>query len=112
MAQTEFPLWIVRDRLGRDIVLSEDIWYNHIVLGHRILRGYDAAVAKVLTNPYRVMHDVLYGNRECFYRQRTHPDFPDLLLKVCVEFESADTGMVITAFLTPSIRAGEVQRWP
>lgn len=77
-----------------------------------MLRGLEAAVANVLANPYRVTRDALHENRECFYRPRTHPHFPERLLKVCVEFESEYAGLVITAFLTPRIHAAEVQRWP
>ena len=97
-------VWLVQDRWGREIMLDEDTWYDHIVPGHRVLRGHEAAVAKALTNPYRVMHDQWYTNRENFYRPRTHPVSPDLYLKVCVE--------VVTAFLTPTIGSKERQRWP
>ncbi len=112
MEAGDAPLWVVRDRWDREIRLHEDTWYNHILPGHRALHQHEAAVAKVLANPYRVTHDALHENRECFYRQRTHPRFPELLLKVCVEFETEYDGLVITAFLTPKIDAGEVQRWP
>jgi hypothetical protein len=59
-----------------------------------------------------VMHDATYEQRECFYRPRTHRRFPGLFLKVCVEFESEHSGLVITAFLAQNIRVAEVQRWP
>lgn len=112
MEEGDAPLWVVRDRWGREIRLHEVTWYNHIVPGHRALRDHEAAVAMVLTNSYRVTHDALHDKRECFYRQRTHPRFPELFLKVCVEFESEYAGEVITAFLTAKIHADEVQRWP
>jgi hypothetical protein len=112
MEEGNFPLWVVRDRWDREIRLDEDAWYNHIVSGHRALRDHEAAVARVLTNPYRVTHDALHEYRECFYRQRTRPRYPELFLKVCVEFELEHSGLVITAFLTPRIHADEVQRWP
>jgi hypothetical protein len=108
-------IWIVTDRWGREIHLDEDTWYHHIVPGHRTLRGHEAAVAKTLTNPYRVVHDAWHENRENFYRPRTHPLYPDLYVKVCVEFETDETGSlgtVITAYLTPNIGFDEVQRWP
>lgn len=105
-------LWLVRDRWGRDITLDDDTWYNHIVLRHSILSGHDATVAKALINPHRVMHDAWHANGECFYRARTHPRHPDLFVKVCVAFDSAGFGTVVTAFLTPNIGQREVQRWP
>jgi hypothetical protein len=112
MDEEGLPLWVIRDRWNRDIRLHEDTWYNHILAGHRSLHGHEATVARVLANPYRVMHDSFHDNRECFYRQRTHPRFPELLLKVCVEFETEYDGLVITAYVTPTIDADEVQKWP
>jgi hypothetical protein len=102
-------IWVVRDRWNRDIGLDESTWYDHIVSGHRVLRGHEAAVAQVVMHPSRVMYDAMYAERECFYRSRVLPRFPHQLLKVCVEFETKTFGMVITAFLTPSIRSDEVQ---
>jgi hypothetical protein len=105
------PLWVVKDRWQRDIILYEDTWFDHILTGHEELRHHEAAVAKVLEKPYRVMHDVSEPNRECFYAQ-IRPSFPDVFVKVCVELDSEDAGVVVGAFLTPSIRRDEMQRWP
>lgn len=105
-------IWLVKDRWGRDFVLYQDTWYNHILGRHHGLRGHEAAVAEVLTRPSRVMYDAVHPLRECFYRPRTHPDCPELFLKVCVERTSAFGGFVVTAYLTPNIQVNEVQRWP
>lgn len=112
MQEERAVIWLVKDRWRRDFVLYEDTWYNHVLLRHRLLIGHEAAVAKVLTNPFRVMHDATNPLRECFYRMRGHPDFPDHFLKVCVELTSDRGGLVVTAFLAPTIRSDEVQRWP
>ena len=105
-------IWLAKDRWGRDFLLYDDTWYNHILARHRLLLGNEAAVAKVLSDPFRVMHDATNPQRECFYRRRVHPDFPELYLKVCVEMTSDRGGFVVTAFLAPNIRSDEVQRWP
>jgi hypothetical protein len=68
-------------------------------------------VAKVLEKPYRVMHDAVLEDRECFYAQIRQVS-PNFLIKVCVEFPADESGFVVTAFLTPGIRTDEVQRWP
>ena len=111
MSHGRAPLWIVKDRWQRDIMLYEDTWFDHIAYGHPELRGYDAAVAKVLEKPYRVMHDAVIADRECYYAQ-IRQVFPGFLIKVCVEFPADEPGFVVTAFLIPGIRADEVQRWP
>lgn len=53
-------LWAVTDRWGRDFELNGSSWYNHILPRHHALRGHEAAVAKVLTSPYRVTHDAVH----------------------------------------------------
>lgn len=111
MQQGRVPLWLVKDRWQRDIVLYEDTWFDHILPGHEDLRHQEAAVAKVLEKPYRVMHDVSEESRERFYAQ-IRPTFPGAFIKVCVEFLSDREGLVVSAFLTSSIRIDEVQRWP
>lgn len=111
MQQGRVPIWIVKDRWQRDIVLYEDTWVDHILSGHEDLRHHEAAVAKVLEKPYRVTQDAIEERRECFYAQ-IRPDFPGVFVKVCVEFLSDQEGLVVSAFLTSSIRAGEVQQWP
>jgi hypothetical protein len=105
------PLLLVKDRWRRDIILYEDTWFDHILTGHGEFRHHEAAVAKVLGKPYRVTYDVLEEDRECFYAQIL-PVFPDVLVKVCVEFFSENEGVVVSAFLTAGIRAEEMQRWP
>jgi hypothetical protein len=111
LLQDRVPLWLVKDRWQRDIVLYEDTWFDHILPNHEELRHHEAAVAKVLERPYRVMDDVTDERRECFYAQ-IRPDFPHVFVKVCVEFFSDREGLVVSAFLTSSIRTDEGQRWP
>jgi hypothetical protein len=104
--------WLAKDRWGRDFVLYEDTWYNHILSRHFVLHHHEAAVAAVLTRPFRVTHDAVHPLRECFYRPDALPEHPELLLKVCVELTSSFGGFVVTAFLTPKYQEDEVQRWP
>jgi hypothetical protein len=111
LQQDRVPLWLVKDRWHRDIVLYEDTWFGHIVAGHEEFHHREAVVAKVLTKPYRVTYDVMYESRECFYAQII-PPFPGTFVKICVQFVSDHEGLVVSTFLTPGIRIDEVQRWP
>jgi hypothetical protein len=115
------PLWSVRDKLGRTVMLDEDTWHNHIEVRHGRMRGHHASVAKAVADRYRIMQDVSSPNREIFYRPRTHPDYPGAFVKVCVEFSVGNpleqalipsAGIVVTAFLVDRIRPDEVQVWP
>jgi hypothetical protein len=110
--QERTPIWLVRDRWGRDIILYEDIWFGHILVGHPDLWGLESAVARVLEYPHRVMFDMIDDDRECYYQTGVYPQFPDAFVKVCVEFGGDKDGFVVTAFIAFGVRSGEVPRWP
>lgn len=111
MADDHGRLWVVRDRWSRDVVLFEDTWHGHIVPGHAALRGNEAAVARAIEKPHCVMHDAIDERRECFYA-RTLPGFKGFYIKVVVEFQPNQEGVVVTAYTTTGFRDDEVKRWP
>ena len=111
MQLDRLPIWLVKDRWQRDIVMYEDMWFDHILPGHKDLRGHVAVVAKVLEKPYRVTRGATEEDRECFCAQIL-PVFPGVFVKVCVAFVSDREGVVVSAFLAGNIRSGEEQRWP
>jgi hypothetical protein len=111
MRRARAIVWVVKDRWGRDITLYQDTWSDHIVKRHADLRHREAAVARTLERPFRVMHDAFEESRECFYAQIL-PTFPGNLVKVCVEFRTEREGIVVSAFLTSGIPPREVQKWP
>lgn len=76
MSTSNAIIWIVRDRWHRDVGLDEGTWYDHVLYGHRVLQGLEAAVAEVVTHPHRVLYDAVYQDREYFYRLRMHPRYP------------------------------------
>jgi hypothetical protein len=46
-----------KDRWGREIILQEATWRQHILLEHAELIGNEAGVQLTLTDPTYVMHD-------------------------------------------------------
>lgn len=106
-----------RDRRGRTIVLTYERWTGHILPEHAELSGNLDSVRQVLEDPYCVMLDRDFPNRENFYRPFTLPrPFDRTYLKVCVEFGTSQGtsgvhGHVVTAYSTLTIKSGENQKW-
>jgi hypothetical protein len=104
------------DPWGRQIVLTEHRWRQHILLGHPALFDAEEIARDVLASPWGVMYDAKYADRESFYGFGRLPAPHDhLWLKVCVGFrltgEGAVLGNVITAYPTPKIKSGERIKW-
>ncbi|HEV2107235.1 MAG TPA: hypothetical protein VGR16_03145 [Thermomicrobiales bacterium] len=111
------PILRLRDRWGREIVLTEEIWFDHVLPGHRELAAHLSAVERTIVDADQVNRDAGASNRENFYLMGALPDpYQHLYLKVCVQFQrsAADAiiGRVVTAFPARKIKASEVKRWP
>ena len=104
------------DLWGREIVLTESCWYNHILVNHPVMSGNVGCLQTTLADPHLVMHDATHPHRETFYRLGAVPSFAHLYQKVCVEFPSAESrgtgGKVVTAYPTGRFKPKERQKWP
>ncbi len=104
------------DPWGRQIVLTEHRWRQHILLGHPALLDAEEIVRDVLASLSGVMCDAKHADRESFYGFGRLPAPHDhLWLKVCVGFrrsaEGTELGNVITAYPTPKVKSGERVNW-
>lgn len=104
------------DPWGRQIVLTEHRWQQHILLGHPALLDAQEIVRDVLAKPSGVMYDAKHADRESFYGfGRLPAPHGHLWLKVCVGFrfdaEGTEVGNVITAYPTPKVKSGERVKW-
>lgn len=106
------------DYQGREVVLPEEWWHEHIVSARPYLAGHHEYVQLALQNPYRVFRDVERSARECFYRHRTLPGkYHDLYFKIVVEYRRTGpsgllVGTVVTAYPTKAFKPKEQQLWP
>ena len=107
------------DRQQRPVVLTEDVWFQHILPRRPILVGLEHCIPYVLKDPFRVFQDAIHPKRQCFYRQRIIRYRPHLFLKVVVEYEMAEhngilksVGMVITVIPVTRFTPGKLQLWP
>ena len=100
-------IWRARDRLGREVVLT-DVGWSHIIVGHREFVGREADVRAAVEGADLVNRDADRSDRDTHHRRMSSR----LHLKVCVEYDAAGTGTVITAHFTQRIKRREQQRWP
>lgn len=106
------------DRQERPVVLTHDVWFQHILPRRSILAGLEHCIPFVVKDPFRVFQDATHPNRECFYRQRIIPYRPHLYLKIVVEYAIAEhngilksVGKVITVIPVTRFTPGELQLW-
>lgn len=79
-----------------EVILHQSRYVNHIWPSHPIVKIDDIRV--VIDDPDLITQDVQSIEIENYYRQDVIPEFPELYLKVCVLFKTANQGHIITAF--------------
>ena len=99
------------DPCGREIVLTQERWLNHVVARRAEFLDQEDVVRATLTNPDLVNHDRQHPLREVFYRASplSYP-FGGLLVRVIVEFYA--TGEVVTAHFIEQPHRKEPRKWP
>lgn len=83
----------IRDRQGRDVLLSPERW-RHIVNGHPEIEVYEQEIRRAVESPTAVLSGREPGE-EWLYLEGAGPS---RWLKVVVAFDSAERGRIITAF--------------
>jgi hypothetical protein len=101
------------DRTGREIVIYQDRWYEHIMVDHKELSGREEVVRATLEQPDTIRQDRYRSDRECYYRQGDLPA-RHRFVKVVVKFSETPFGVagtVITAFTVERIDHREAHLW-
>ena len=93
------------DPLSRQIDLSEDTWYGHIVKGHPEMQGLRKEAEAAILQPASIHFSASDENCRLYYAPA-----PRSPLMICVVAEVVG-GFVKTAYLTKRIKPG-VQEWP
>jgi hypothetical protein len=110
-------LFSCNDQWGREVVLSDSRWTDHILPDHGEMAENVASVQEAIEQPNVVNFDVQAANGENFYCLGALPaPFDQLLLKVCVRFTHQGVGQnwrgeVITAYSTNREKQGEMTKW-
>ncbi|HKG24075.1 MAG TPA: hypothetical protein VKB09_00420 [Thermomicrobiales bacterium] len=104
------------DYQGRRVRLTDDVWFDHVLLEHPELRNRQHAIDLTLASPHQVNQDKDHPDREVFYRRSVLPP-PDKndYLKVVVQFRESGSGETIgsvrTAFAITHIPREEPKLW-
>ncbi len=105
------------DRLGREVLLREDTWYDHILSEHAELVGHAATVEDAVSHPDSIKIDADDPFRRVYYKRNVlSPPFQRHVLKVVVEFDRIDAprlvrGEVVTAFAAFRVKRQERHEW-
>ena len=106
-------IFVGADRRGREVVLHEDTWYEHILGNHPEMMGSESAVADAIQGAEHVKIDRFAANRRCYYRRGLlHAPYHHDYLKVVVAFYPPDAegvvrGNVVSAYPAPTIHRRE-----
>ncbi len=96
------------DPRGKKVICTEEVWLIHVLDGHPEMEGLEDEVRRAIQEPLYMMiyEDKDYPERNIYYRQRNKHTY----IKVVVEFLK-DDGVLITAYLTDSVKPGEKLLW-
>jgi len=105
------------DQWGREIVLSDSRWQDHILPDHAELNGNLNSIRQAIEAPTGINFDETAVNGENFYRLGALPaPYDRYFLKVCVRFVLLDVGgpwrgEIVTAYATNKEKRGEAVKW-
>ena len=110
MSQADTVFFEATDPRGRTITCTEGCWYGHILADRSWMSKYkDEVIAAIEKPDYGVFQDAQYPDRQVYYRrQGTKARY----VKVVVDFSNEESGKVVTAFFTDSMKSGEKWIWP
>lgn len=101
-------LFSAKDPLNREIILSYNTYYNHIISsdqGHQAHPEFSPAEIKDAIESPEVIYESSRPDSDVFFG-KTCTQYPSLYLKVPVVLYSDYTGEVSTAFLSRHISGG------
>lgn len=96
------------DPRGKKVTCTEEVWLIHVLDGHPEMEGLENIVKQTVEAPLYSMiyQDRDYPERNIYYGQKSKYVY----VKVVVEFLK-DDGVLITAYLTDSVKPGEKLLW-
>ena len=99
----------VTDPRGKQVICTQDCWNNHILEARSWMDGWEEYVAKAIEKPtFGIYEDANRPERNIYYLLHTKRD---RYIKVVVSFDNEDKGVVITAFPSDNMKAGEKLIW-
>ena len=96
---------ILRDPLGRDIVLHDGAWYGHILKGHPEVREHRRLVERTIERPHEIRQSASDAACRLYFGPGPRPGIMMVVVADVV------VGVVKTAHLTRRIKGGALE-WP
>ena len=94
------------DTLGRNVILEEDQYHNHIIAqsGHLEIKEDPMCIEKTVKHPDKIYVSSTNTSRDVYFAKGAHKGFSDEYVKVIVDFSDAKTGFIVTAFTISEVR--------
>ena len=105
------------DRFGREVVLYEDTWYDHILGDHAEMDGQIDELELAIAHAERITRDQSLVARQCYDRKgNLRWPYDRDCLKVVVELEDSGfdmplRGVVVTAYPVEAVPRREARIW-
>lgn len=104
------------DRWKRVITLTEDCWFNHVLVNHPDIEAMYERLHLVIEDPQVVSHDAFHEDRESFYRRDINRGRPNSIVKMSVKFfrpeaDGSVRGDIRSIHETDRLKQGERRKW-
>lgn len=97
------------DPRGYAVICTDEVWKWHILSNRPFMEGWENEVKAAIEQPtFGIFQDAHRQHRHIYYRLS---EGKQRYMKVVVEFSADNSGNVITAFPTDSMKAGEKLLW-
>ena len=94
------------DVFNKNVVLYEDDYKEHILLGHPEMQ-YVEEIKKTVEEPNIVYNSKRYENRKIFFKLGVNKKYKNLYTKTVVEYDDDDKARITTSFLSSDIQGVE-----
>ena len=91
------------DPFGRVVTLTQAAWIAHILDSHPEMRGNENAVKDTIENPDFIYRSNYKESSELFFSKSLESTYPNLYIRVVVDFTQPNAGIVKTALFTKVI---------
>lgn len=87
------------DYNGKKVICTNNQWYNHVIKNHKIMAHNQSAVEDTIQHPDKVYSSDSNTKRNVLFKESTLATYgTKFKTKVIVEYDSDDSGEVVTAF--------------
>ncbi len=97
--------------LAKIVVCTQGQWTNHVIAQHPALIGHEADVEDAVHDPDLITQDRGFSRRRGFYKFNIDLDPLSPHLKVVIEIPVIGRALVVTAYETNKVKAGEATLW-